>query len=204
MFKFLMLSISLLFSSTCFADGSANLRKFYDETHAMTAHFHQTVTDKKGRKIQEVQGEMQLKRPNQFRWDYKKPFEQQIISDGKQVWLYDTELAQVTVRPLSKALGSSPAALLSGDDNIDDSFVMRDFNKQDKLEWVAVVPKVNETGFDQISLGFNKDHLLQEMELIDSFGQQTKIVFSKQVQNPVLPNKTFLFTTPKNVDVVGE
>ncbi len=65
---------------------------------------------------------MQLKRPNKFRWDYNKPYEQQIISDGKQVWLYDTELAQVTVRELSKALGSSPAALLAGDDTLDKSF----------------------------------------------------------------------------------
>jgi outer membrane lipoprotein carrier protein len=195
---------ALLVSSLSHADGTASLRKFYDETHAMTANFHQVVTDAKGRKMQEVRGEMLLKRPNQFRWDYKKPFEQQIISDGKQVWLYDTELAQVTIRPLSKALGSSPAALLSGDDDLDKSFVMRDFNKPDGFSWVSVVPKVNETGFDKIAVAFNKDDLLQEMDLVDSFGQRTRIVFSNQVQNPVIPAKTFLFNVPKGVDVVGE
>lgn len=170
----------------------------------MQANFHQVVTDSKGRKVQEVRGEMQMKRPNKFRWDYQKPFEQQIISDGKQVWLYDTELAQVTVRALDKVLGTSPAGLLAGDDDVDTNFVLRDFNKQDQLEWVAVVPKVNETGFSKINLAFNKEQILQEMELVDSFGQQTRIVFSAQKQNPNIPAKTFLFKTPKNVDVVGE
>lgn len=170
----------------------------------MQAKFHQVVTDSKGRKIQEVRGEMQMKRPNKFRWDYQKPYEQQIISDGKQVWLYDTDLSQVTVRTLDKALGGSPAALLAGDEDLDTNYVLRDFNKQDKLEWVAVVPKTNETGFSKINLAFNKDQLLQEMELVDSFGQQTRIIFSEQKQNPNIPAKTFLFQTPKNVDVVGE
>ena len=73
------------------ADGISSLTKFYQDTQAMQADFYQVVTDKKGNKIQEVYGHMQLQRPNKFRWDYDRPFEQQIISDGKQVWLYDTE-----------------------------------------------------------------------------------------------------------------
>ncbi|MGZ8983373.1 MAG: outer membrane lipoprotein chaperone LolA [Methylotenera sp.] len=185
------------------ADGIASLKNFYDKTHAMRANFRQVVTDRQGRKVQEVYGEMQLKRPNKFRWDYNKPFEQQIISDGEQVWLYDTELAQVTVRALSKALGSSPAALLAGDGSLEKGFKLNNVNRKDGLEWINAEPKDKESGFENILLGF-KDDNLQEMRLVDSFGHQTQIIFSSLVHNPVIDGKTFLFKPPKGVDVVGE
>ena len=185
------------------ADGIASLKKFYKETHAMRADFYQVVTDKRGQKIQEVYGQMQLQRPNKFRWDYKKPFEQQIISDGTSVWLYDPELAQVTVRSLSKALGASPAALLAGEDTLDKNFKLVTAYRKGNLEWVSSNPKDSESGFNKISLGF-KGELLQEMDMIDSFGHQTRIVFSHLQQNPVIDPQAFFFKPPKGVDVVGE
>jgi len=201
--KAALLSCLLILPLAAQADGVSSLKKFYDETHAVKADFHQIVTDKQGQKIQEVYGEMQLKRPNKFRWDYHKPFEQQIISDGKQVWLYDTELAQVSVRELSKALGSSPAALLAGDDSLDKNFKLANAFRKDGLDWVSTNPKDSDTGFNQISLAFKND-VLQEMDMIDSFGHKTQILFSNVVHNPVIDSKTFLFQPPKGVDVVGE
>lgn len=200
----LLLLIALaLVCQQAIADGIASVKLFYDETKAVRANFHQVVTDKQGRKLQDVHGQMQLKRPNKFRWDYNKPFEQQIISDGKRVWLYDTELAQVTVREFNQALGSSPAALLAGDDAIEKSFKLINASAKGGLDWVSASPKAKETGFDRILLGF-KDNKLQEMSLIDSFGHNTKIVFSQVESNPVIDEKAFLFQPPKGVDVVGE
>jgi len=201
--KTVLLSCLLVLPLAAQADGVTSLKKCYDQTHAIKADFHQIVTDKQGQKIQEVYGEMQLKRPNKFRWDYHKPFEQQIISDGKQVWLYDTELAQVSVRELSKALGSSPAALLAGDDSLEKNFRLVNAFRKDSLDWVSTNPKDSDTGFNKISLAFKND-VLQEMDMVDSFGHQTKIVFSNVVHNPVIELKTFLFKPPKGVDVVGE
>lgn len=201
--KLVLLACMLVAPLAAQADGIKSLRNFYDQTHAMRADFYQVVTDRQGRKVQEVHGEMQLKRPNKFRWDYNKPYEQQIISDGKQVWLYDTELAQVTVRELSKALGSSPAALLAGDDALDKSFKFSNVNRKGDVEWVSADSKDNESGFEKILLGFKAGELL-EMELVDSFGLQTRIVFNEVERNPVIDTKTFLFKTPKGVDVVGE
>lgn len=185
------------------ADGISSLKNFYNNTHSVHANFYQVVTDKQGRKVQEVYGEMQLKRPNKFKWDYNKPYEQQIISDGKQVWLYDTELAQVTVRAIDKALGSSPAALLAGDDTLEKGFKLSNIERKDSFDWVSAQPKVQDSGFEKIFLGFS-DNKLQEMELVDSFGHQTHIVFSNIDVNPTINNKTFSFNPPKGVDVVGE
>ncbi len=199
----LLLLPMLLLSQPAKADGMTSVKSFYEKTQSMRANFHQVVTDKQGRKVQEVHGEMQLKRPNKFRWDYNKPFEQQIISDGKQVWLYDIELAQVTVRELGKVLGSSPAALLAGDDDINKSFKLVNASVKGSLNWVSANPKDKESGFERIFLGF-KDSKLQEMSLLDSFGHHTKIVFSQIELNPVLDEKSFLFKPPKGVDVVGE
>ena len=196
-------SIFLLLPLASFADGISSLKNFYDNTHSFRANFHQVVTDKQGRKVQDVYGTMQLKRPNKFRWDYNKPYEQQIISDGKQVWLYDTDLAQVTVSALSKALGSSPAALLAGDDTLEKNFKLVNTARKDKLDWVSTNPKDKDSGFDKISLAFS-DNNLQEMLLIDSFGHQTHITFDNVEQNPTIDSKTFLFKPPKGVDVVGE
>lgn len=198
-----LLACILMLPLVAQADGISSLKKFYAETRSMRADFYQIVTDKQGRKVQEVYGQMQLQRPNKFRWDYNKPFEQQIISDGKQVWLYDTELAQVTVRELGKALGSSPAALLAGEDGLDKNFKLTNAYRKDNLDWVSTNPVDSDVGFNKISLGFKADKL-QEMDLVDSFGHETRIVFSKIEQNTVFDGKTFLFKPPKGVDVVGE
>lgn len=185
------------------ADGMSSAKVFYEQTQSVRANFHQVVTDKQGRKVQEVDGEMQLKRPDKFRWDYSKPYEQQIISDGNQVWLYDVDLAQVTVSALNKSIGASPAALLAGGKAIEESFKLTNAVRKDNLDWVSANPKDKESGFENILMGF-KDNKLQALSLIDSFGHTTKIVFSQVEVNPVLEEKTFLFKPPKGVDVVGE
>jgi len=188
---------------TVMADGIASLKAFYTDTKTMRADFSQVVTDKQGRKVQEVQGVMQLKRPNKFRWDYSKPFEQQIISDGKQIWLYDTELAQVTVRGISKALGSSPAALLAGGESLEKNFKLMDTARKDNLEWVSALPLEPDSGFEKIFLGFS-DSQLQKMELTDSFGHNTSIIFSNLAQNNSISDGIFVFKVPKGVDLIGE
>ena len=193
----------LLVSQQALADGVSSLRDFFNNTTTMRAQFSQVVNDKQGRKIQEVEGTMQLQRPNKFRWDYKKPYEQQIVSDGKQVFLYDTELQQVTIRELSKTLGSSPAALLAGGEAVEKSFTLKNATRKDGLTWVLALPKDKESGFDRVLLGFKADKL-RKMELYDSFNHITHITFNDVERNPMLQDATFLFTPPKGVDVVGE
>ena len=201
----LMLFSSSITPFVALADGVSSLRDFYNHTDSMRAKFHQVVTDIKGRKEQEVEGTMQLQRPNKFRWDYNKPYEQQIISDGNKVFLYDLDLAQVTLRNLSQALGSSPAAMLAGGDNVEKSFILKNAVRidKDKLSWVLALPKNKDSGFERVLLGFDGEKL-EKMELYDSFNHVTAITFSQVERNPKLKSSTFLFTPPAGVDVVGE
>ena len=185
------------------AGGTDSLKKFFQNTASARAQFHQTVLDNQGHKVQEVDGSMQLHRPGKFRWDYRKPYVQQIVGDGEKVWLFDPELNQVTVRPLSKALGSSPAALLAGNKEMEKNFVLKDEGRQDDLEWVLATPKDTDSGFEKVYLGFKND-VLQEMELHDNFGHMTVIEFSKLERNPKLAAQTFVFKPPAGADVVGE
>jgi outer membrane lipoprotein carrier protein len=198
-----LLPLLLLLPSQGHADAVQQLKTFFQNTTTMRAQFHQTVLDNMGGKVQDVTGVMQLSRPGKFRWDYNKPFVQLIVGDGHKVWLYDPELNQVTVRPLDKALGSSPAALLAGSADMDKAFTLRDTGTQDQTNWVEAKPKEPEAGFERVLLGF-RDGVLQEMELHDNFGQTTVIEFQKVERNARLDAQAFRFVPPQGADVVGE
>jgi outer membrane lipoprotein carrier protein len=206
MSKFAVIFVGLLLSNSVLADGVSALKDFYRTTNAMRASFHQEVKDGQGVIVQVVEGTMQLDRPNKFRWDYNKPYEQQIISDGKEVFLLDTELEQVTVRTLNQARGMSPAALLAGGDGVEKNFVLKNAKRPEReagIDWVQAKPKVEDGGFERIYIGF-KGNELRYMEMVDSFNHLTYITFKKIERNPVLATETFLFKIPKGVDVVGE
>ena len=199
-----MILASLMFVSVlAHADAVQRMTSFFQSTNSMRAQFTQTVLDQQNRKVQEVTGSMQLLRPGKFRWDYNKPYVQLVIGDGQKVWLYDPELNQVTVRSLDKMIGSSPAALLAGNKDIEKTFDIKPDARQGELDWVEVTPKDKESGFERMYLGFRGENL-QEMELHDNFGQTTVIEFSKLERNPKLNATAFKFAPPRGADVVGD
>ncbi len=202
-FMYALLCVSVLASALAHADGVDDLKHFYQNTRSMRADFRQTVFDQKGSKLQEVDGTMLLQRPNKFRWDYHKPYEQQIISDGRQVFLFDIDLQQVTVRTVDKVLGTSPAALLAGGPNVEESFQLSRLADFEGMQRVQAKPKQKDSGFQVVVISFDHDKLA-EMRLVDAFGQSTHIVFSNVEVNPSLQASQFLFNIPKGVDVVGE
>lgn len=196
---FFGLALALL---TLSAQAENKLQAFIGQTQAMSAQFSQTVYDRKGRKTQEASGTFQLQRPGKFRWAYQKPYEQLIVGDGKKVWIYDKDLAQVTARPFDRAVGESPAALLAGNNEIERFFNLKEAGNLDGLDWVEATPKSQEGSFERVRIGF-KGSDLQVMELKDRFGQTTLLRFNKLQRNPALSAELFRFTPPKGVDVIG-
>ena len=193
-----------LLAGNAVAGASDKLRNFISSSQSGQANFTQVVQDKKGKRIQSASGTMQFVRPGKFRWVYQKPYEQIIVGDGAKFWLYDVDLNQVTVRKLDAALGSSPAALLSGNNEIERAFVLQDSASRDGLDWLEATAKAPDTGFEKIAMAFNAQGELVVMELRDAFGLKTELRFSKMQINPQLSPQLFKFVPPKGADVLGE
>jgi len=186
------------------AGGIERMRTFVLEMRSGQARFEQVPEDRAGKKAQSASGTFQFERPGRFRWAYEKPYEQLIVGDGTRFWVYDKDLNQVTVKKLDQALGSSPAALLAGSDDIEAAFTLLDGGEKDGLEWVRAVPRNRDAGFESITMGFDRQSLPAAMELKDQFGQTTLLKFTAVERNPKLSRELFLFTPPKGADVVGE
>ena len=179
------------------------LHQFLSNTRTLKAEFSQMVVGRGGRKPQQSSGLVAISRPGKLRWDIQKPYAQLVVGDGEKIWIYDTELKQVTVRKAGQAIGSSPAALLSGNNDLEKNFTLNEAGEAEGLAWVEAVPKASDSGFEKVRLGFAGSDL-KAMELQDSFGQTTLVRFSKIERNPPLPAATFKFTPPAGADVVGE
>src|SRR3954464_4795748 len=178
-------------------------KTFLRTTQSARAAFEQRVQDRSGKLVQESKGSFVFLRPGRFRWEYAKPVDQLIVGDGERVWIYDRDLNQVTVRRISKALGSTPAALLSGSSDVEKAFELSDAGERDGLEWLEAKPKEKEAGFERVRMGFGVAGV-QAMELTDHFGQTTVLRFSAMVRNPKLDPAEFRFEPPKGADVLGE
>ncbi|WP_420474121.1 outer membrane lipoprotein chaperone LolA [Noviherbaspirillum sp. ST9] len=139
-------------------------------------------------------------RPGKFIWTYQKPYEQLLQADGQKLYIYDKDLNQVTVKQLGDALGSSPAAILFGSNDLEKNFTLKEAGAKDGLEWLEATPKTKDTTFDRIGIGL-KDGVPQAMELRDSFGQVSLLTFRKFEKNPSIAADQFRFVVPKGADV---
>src|SRR5574340_1313044 len=146
-------SILLALALPVRASGLELLHAFIEGTRSARAGFTHTVVARSGRKPQQASGVMMFSRPGKFRWEYDRPYRQLIVGDGDKLWVYDPELKQVTTRKLAEAIGSSPAALLAGDNALDKNFILKDAGSSDGLEWVEAQPKSGETSFESLRLG---------------------------------------------------
>ena len=202
--KILLGLLACAWSFAVQAEATGKLKNFIASTHSGQADFSQVVQDKNGKPIQSASGTMQFVRPGKFRWVYQKPYEQLIVGDGEKFWLHDVELNQVTVKKLDAALGSSPAALLSGNNEIERSFALKDIGDRDGLDWLQATPRTQDTSFEKILMAFNAQSELVIMELYDAFGQKTVLRFSNLQRNPQLAPQLFNFVPPKGADVLGD
>ncbi len=183
------------------------LREFVRSTRSGKTSFTQVVVGKSGKTSNPASGSFQFQRPGKFRWVYDKPYEQWIVGDGERLWIYDRDLNQVTVRKLDGALGQSPAAILAGNDDLERNFEVKEAGLRDGLQWLVAVPKSKDTTFEAVRIGFRIEGgaaVLAAMELQDSFGQTSVLLFGKMERNPAMPADVFRFTPPKGADVIGD
>lgn len=191
-------------AGSAFAGARDDLGAFTKGLKGLDGQFTQQVYDSQGKLTETSSGEVQLSVPRLFRWEYVKPYPQVIVADGKKVWIYDPDLAQVTVRPQGVQEQSSPLAALIEPARLDAMFVVAEAGSAGGLEWLGLKPKDGqESSFQSARLGFDGGTLVK-MEVVDLIGQRTKIEFRGWQRNPDFAAGTFKYTVPKGVDVIGE
>ena len=148
-------------------------------------------------------GSFQFARPGKFIWIYSKPYEQLLQADGDKLYIFDKDLNQVTIKTLGTAIGSSPAAILFGSNDLEKNFTLSEGGTRDGIEWLQAIPKTKDTNFEKIGIGL-KDGMPVAMELRDSFGQVSLLSFTRFEKNPSLPANQFRFVIPKGADVLQQ
>mgnify|MGYP001818527039 FL=1 len=161
------------------------------------------VVDENLKLLEASNGELSSESPGKLRWHYTTASEQLIIGDGTQVWIYDVELEQITHRKSDAAVSQTPAMLLSGKGNLDDSFILEDAGQHDGLDWVRMIPKSKDSGFTDIRIGFSEGKM-QLLEMKDNFGQSTRMDFKNVKENIDIPEEIFTFIPPSGVDIIEE
>ena len=195
------LAATTLACAAAHATATDELRDFVKTVKSGKSTFMQTVTAPNG-KQKVSNGSFEFSRPNRFRFVYEKPYAQTVVGDGTKVWIYDPDLNQASSRKTGDALANTPAALIVSND-IDKVFTLSDAPSKDGIDWVLATPKQAEGTVRSLKVGF-KGHALAQLEIDDSFGQKSLIVFNGFEPNAKLPSDTFVFVPPKGADVAEQ
>ncbi len=183
-------------------DGRALVDGFLSEVVTLAGQFEQSLIDAEGAVVEISRGEMVIERPGRFRWIYSEPYEQWLVADGLNIWSYDVDLAQVTVKPQDEALSNTPALLLGGTREALEQFLFDGSHRQEETTWVRMRPVDDSSGFDRVELGFSGDDL-RRMAFFDNLGQITIVELSDLRVNEPVDAAGFEFVVPDDADLVG-
>lgn len=199
---FLSLLVLLFMMSANANTGEQQLRSFLKNNKSFQANFTQSLFNEFGYELQFSTGKFSLQKPGKFSWDYEEPYPQIIMSNGKVIWMFDSELEQVTIKPVDASLSNTSMVLLFSDTDIDKEFNIIKLDVKEGVSWVELTSKKPSTEFSHILVGM-KDNQLVSIKLIDGFNQTTEIKFSHISTSPGFSGNRFEFKIPKNVDVIG-
>ena len=198
--SFILLSFCLVWMLPTQA---GSLDDFFADTRNFSARFTQTQFDADQKLMQKSSGNIQVQRPDRFRLQYLKPYKQLYVADGEKFWSYDEDLEQIIVKPQTEVLANSPAMILSNVKILRDHYQVSHQGQEQGMDWYKLTPLQGDAGFESVFLAF-KNNNLKIMELLDSFGQTTRLEFVDMQVNTRLASDTFSFTPPEGVDIIGQ
>jgi outer membrane lipoprotein carrier protein len=182
--------------------GEKLVNDFLTNVITLEARFDQSLIDAEGAILERTSGTLEIERPSRFRWSYAEPYEQWLIADGLNVWSYDLDLEQVTVKPQADALANTPALLLGGSDAALEQFDFAGTTIEEITTWVRLDPKNKDSGFNRVELGFI-DGQLRRMVFFDNLEQTTLVALYDVNINEPIDATRFEFVVPEDVDLVG-
>lgn len=197
------LSLVLAQPASAASEAMTRLNDFFTRVTTMTSSFSQEVRDEKGKIRQKSTGTVSLHRPGRFRWEYATPDRHVIVANGTKVWIYDEELDQVTIKPMQETLASSPVGLLLNKQPVHKQFQVKEIQSSGNLNWFHLIPHKKDSDFTSMDLGIDQTGI-QEMILMDKFGQETRIRLDNVVIDPPVQASEFKFVPPPGVDIIGQ
>ena len=183
--------------------GQRLVENFLNSVTTMSGRFEQQLVDATNEVVETSSGTLDIRRPGQFRWSYEEPYAQMLVADGVNMWSYDVDLEQVTVKAQADALGSTPAILLGGSSEVLDDFEYLGSLDDRGTTWVSLRPRDTDSGFNRVELGFT-DGELTRMLFGDNLEQTTLVALFDVVFNEPIADDVFRFVVPDGVDLVGE
>ena len=180
----------------------SELERFANELDRFQAEFTQTVKSQDGRIQDQTHGQVWLQSPDKLRWVYTGEFPEIIVADGKNIWIYDESLEQVTVKPQSDQATDSPLMILADVSQLDAQFQVTELGDFEDLLLLELKSLDSESEFERVLLGLDASGI-RMMAMEDNFGQRTEIYFENVLINPPADPNLFLFTPPEGTDVVG-
>lgn len=197
------LLLALVLAAPAQASAVAALREFLAQTKSARGEFTQQVTRGNAPAAPPSSGTFVFQRPGKFRWTYLKPYEQVLVADGERLYLFDKDLNQVTIKRIAAALPASPASILFGGNEFERDFAVAEAGTRDGLQWLTATPRVKDSQFERIEIGF-RDGLPAAMVIADSFGQVSRLAFSRFERNAKVDAQSFRFVPPPGADVLEE
>ena len=182
--------------------GEALVNDFLTEVVTMQGRFEQSLIDAEGKVVEVSAGTLEIERPTRFRWIYSEPYEQWLVADGLNVWSYDVDLLQVTVKPQAQALSNTRALRRGGADDALAQFRFDGSQRVNETTWVRLGPVDVSRGFNRVELGFI-DSELRRMVFFENLEQTTLVAFYDIAVNEPIEADHFEFVVPDDADLVG-
>ncbi|MBM3408102.1 MAG: outer membrane lipoprotein chaperone LolA [Betaproteobacteria bacterium] len=181
----------------------AEFQAFLKNTRSARGNFRQQVLHSSGRVMETTEGSFAFSRPGRFRWEVKKPYEQLLVADGEQLFFFDRDLNQVTIRKLGDAIASTPAAILFGNESIDRDFVFAEAGQHQGLLWLEATPRSRDAGVERMVIGLRAG-LPEAMDVVDAFGRTSRFTFGMLERNSSIDATLFSFRVPAGADVIRQ
>ncbi|MCF6288838.1 MAG: outer membrane lipoprotein chaperone LolA [Proteobacteria bacterium] len=177
-----------------------NVRKDLVSLHA---DFSQYEIDINGKFTEKQYGKVWLSSPNKFKWQYLKPIPQLIIASGTQLWIYDADLEQVTIRKQDNK--QNPIYVLlnkqATEKNYKVSLVAQDQESKDKTQWIKMLPNKPSDEVKVVWLGIENNNLTS-LKLQNQMDNTVVFEFKNITKNPKLEESFFTFDIPKGTDII--
>ena len=195
--QLLMGSILLVASSQVWADAASDLKQKLTGVSLFSAKFAQTVYDSKGKELQKASGTLLVQRPNRFNWHTTSPDESLIVADGKDVWVYDPFVEQVTALKMKDAVLNTPFVLIAGNDNS----LWKNYDVTQEGDVYTVTSRNKDELIASFRITFDRQNNISRFDVKEAQGQWSEFTLSSFNRKPVLKGNEFVFKIPKGVEL---